>query len=452
MSTEAQRNAANGSGNMFTMSADLSEIAPVAPIARNGYAPFAKSTPDALVSTDPIVAPSVNGISLLPDGSTSFPGPLRVAGGVAASNVAGAHNQIRVAIDGDSIAENRYNGGVFEIAIAASHGKFALVRNQAVGGGKVADVEARISNLAAYTPDEVWTNIGINDLALSDAFKEKYLSMLDKIQRMGARPVIFLPNYYSSSQVNRNNISAMNEWIESVCRSRRIECNQMWDHVLLATTGNLDPSKMDTLVVHPDWGSRTYAGTEYMKRRMLNPTSYRRNALGLYLGKWAADPFSTTGTASQGGRWITTNTTNSSATWSKIAASYPDVGNWQRCGVTLNAGATADLTWICSPNNGIPIPEGELEVSYRLKCSSFVNLNLDAHVWINNNSGQSVMGRVTYHSGIRGDFDGTVNMVIRIPAGAYQPQLTFIATAITDGVAASGNVDVAMIGIKTLVP
>lgn len=58
MSTEAQRNAANGSGNMFTMSADLSEISPVAPIARNGYAPFAKSTPDTLVSTDPIVAPS----------------------------------------------------------------------------------------------------------------------------------------------------------------------------------------------------------------------------------------------------------------------------------------------------------------------------------------------------------------------------------------------------------
>lgn len=57
MSTEAQRNAANGSGNMFTMSADLSEITPVAPIARNGYAPFAKSTPDTLVSTDPIVSP-----------------------------------------------------------------------------------------------------------------------------------------------------------------------------------------------------------------------------------------------------------------------------------------------------------------------------------------------------------------------------------------------------------
>lgn len=57
MSTEAQRNAANGSGNMFTLSADLSEIAPVAPIARNGYAPFAESTPDTLVATGPIVAP-----------------------------------------------------------------------------------------------------------------------------------------------------------------------------------------------------------------------------------------------------------------------------------------------------------------------------------------------------------------------------------------------------------
>ncbi len=84
MSTEAQRNAANGSGNMFTMSADLSEIAPVAPIARNGYAPFAKSTPGTLVATDPIVAPSVNGLSLLPDGSTSLAGPLRVEGDVVA--------------------------------------------------------------------------------------------------------------------------------------------------------------------------------------------------------------------------------------------------------------------------------------------------------------------------------------------------------------------------------
>lgn len=83
MSTEAQRNAANGSGNMFTMSADLSEIAPVAPIARNGYAPFAESTPDTLVVTDPIVAPSVNGLSRLPDGSTLVAGPLRVEGGIS---------------------------------------------------------------------------------------------------------------------------------------------------------------------------------------------------------------------------------------------------------------------------------------------------------------------------------------------------------------------------------
>lgn len=70
MSTEAQRNAANGSGNMFTMSADLSEISPVAPIARNGYAPFAKSTPGTLVSTDPIVAPSVNGWIVMPSVSS----------------------------------------------------------------------------------------------------------------------------------------------------------------------------------------------------------------------------------------------------------------------------------------------------------------------------------------------------------------------------------------------
>ena len=381
-----------------------------------------------------------------PDGTLVSSGP------ISAPNLSGAHNQIRVAIDGDSIAENRYNGGIFEIAIAASHGKFALVRNQAVGGDKVADVRGRISNLAQYAPDEVWTNIGVNDLTLSDQFKADYLAMLDAIIAMGARPVIFLPNYYSASSVNRNNISAMNEWIESVCRSRRIECNQMWDHILLATTGNLDPSKVDTLVVHPDWASRKYAGEEYAKRRSLNPTSYRRNALGLYLGKWAADPFNTTGTGSQGGRWVTTVTTNATATWSKIAASYPDVGNWQRCAASLSAVAGATLTWVCTPNNGIPIPEGEMEVSYRLKCSSFVNLNLDAHVWINNNSGQSVMGRVTYHSGIRGDFDGTVNLVIRIPAGAYQPQLTFTATAITDGDAASGNIDVAMIGMKSLVP
>ena len=105
MSTEAQRNAANGSGNMFTMSADLSEIAPVAPIARNGYAPFAKSTPDTLVSTDPIVAPSVNGLSLLPDGSTSFAGPVRAPGFANSSELPNLRSGLSAVLSGESDAQ-----------------------------------------------------------------------------------------------------------------------------------------------------------------------------------------------------------------------------------------------------------------------------------------------------------------------------------------------------------
>lgn len=385
------------------------------------------------------------------DGSTSFAGMLRVAGGVVAPNVAGAHNQIRVAIDGDSIAEKLYNGGFLDIAIAASHGKFIRVANQAVGGSKAADVDARILSLAAVRPDEVWISIGVNDQVLSESFKASYLSILAKIQSIGARPVVFLPSYYSSNSTNRNNISAMNEWIDAVCRSLQIECNQVWDKLLVAATGNLDASKMDALIIHPIWSERKYAGEQYAARRVLGD-SYRRNAMGLYLGKWAADPFNTTGSGTQGSRWVTGTATNATATYSKVSCVFPDVGNWQRVSASLSAVAGATLTWNCNPNSGLLVPEGEFEVSYRIKCSSFSNLSLDAYVWFRDDAGVAIGNRVAYHAGIRGDLDGTINMIVQVPAGVYQPQLAFTATPITDGSAATGDIDVAMIGMKSLVP
>lgn len=80
MSTEAQRNAANGSGNMFTMSADLSEITPVAPISANGYKP----------------------ITPTPSGAYALDGPLRVEGALDAAVVSGVPGARRL----DAVAKN----------------------------------------------------------------------------------------------------------------------------------------------------------------------------------------------------------------------------------------------------------------------------------------------------------------------------------------------------------
>lgn len=390
------------------------------------------------------------------DWSKTPSGALVASGPLTAPNIAVASYPIRVAIEGDSIAENKFGGGFLDFAIAMSHGMFTCVANTAVGGSLVADVDARIGDLAQFAPDEVWINPGINDMTagISPALKDSYLSIIGKIIGIGARPVIFLPNYGTTSTTNRNKMAVINEWITGVCERMKIECNQLWDHTLAVATGNLDPAQFDALAMHPIWSARITAASKYLLNRIPHPERRMSAATGLYLGKWVADPFNTTGTGTQASRWTSTTATGgATVTWSKSSASYPDIGTWQRIAPVLPAVSLAGIIAECVPNSGILLPAGDIEVSYRIKCANFVNLNLRAYLEVNPDSGSvDLLATRTFHGNIRGDFDGTIHMTVKVPANAYRPWLRFSFTQVVDGVAASGDVDVAMISIKSLAP
>lgn len=216
MSTEAQRNAANGSGNMFTMSADLSEITPVAPIARNGYAPFAESTPDTLVSSGPIVAPAINSIPYASESArnAAYPSGAPYAGFRVMTTVGGIVQiteyvgpgansyawrfpdgragllKNKIAILGDSIAAA--SGSHLQRAASMLGGELAYMG--AVAGSKIEDQASKIPNIVSARCGTVYLHVGTNNYQDSGAtIFTKYMDLMQKLSNSGLDVVVSLP-------------------------------------------------------------------------------------------------------------------------------------------------------------------------------------------------------------------------------------------------------------------
>jgi hypothetical protein len=389
-------------------------------------------------------------VSTLPDGSISMPGLVVAPGFVAAE----AHHRPlrRIAIIGDSIASSGSAGGFLEFAIMACGGQLSRVVNAGIGGNTLAQMDARfVTDLQPFAPDEIWISGGLNSTELTAANKAAWASMVAKARNMSARPVIFAINPRTASPVTR--VDTMNNWLRAFCASAGVEFCDPWDVVRVQATGLADASKLDGLGIHPTPNVAWAAGSEYGSSRV--QTAVKRHGAGLntngdtYQNSWVIDPYNTTGDAAKGSRWTAEN---ASVTFSKAATTSPDFGVWQRMAVSLAASAGANSGASVLAPGGMAIPEGtEFEISYRLKTSSMSGLTVDCYLeWQNDGLADVGGGRKSFLSALRADVDGVVSYILKAPAGAYRPQLKFKFTQTVDGAAATGNVDVAMIAIRSL--
>lgn len=390
-------------------------------------------------------------VSTLPGGSTSFAGKVLIPEIRSALTESSRQPLRRIAIIGDSIAAATSTGGHLEYAIMGCGGQLARVVNAGVGGNTLAQMDARFNtDISPYNPHEVWIAGGSNSSTIDAANKAAIISLINKTFAIGARPVVFGP---SQKVGYTTQLNTMANWMRAYCASVGVEYVYLWDGLLNQATGVLDASRLDILQVHPLPQYQWEAGALYANSRVL--PGYRRQAAPLATNgdanqnSWVIDPYNTTGDAAKGSRW---NADNAKVTFSKVASVAPDIGVWQRMSVALLATAGDNSGAGISSPGGLAIATGaEMEISYRLRTTNMSNLSIDAYLeWQNDSQVDVGGGRKSFCSAIQTNVDGTVCYILKAPAGAYRPQIKFKYTQIVSGSAASGDVDVAMIGIRNL--
>lgn len=385
--------------------------------------------------------------STLPDGSTSFAGPLTALGASVAYNV--EKSVSRVGMIGDSLVINTgVTGGYMQHAIMASGGRRTQVVCSGVGGDTPAIMDARFDAVfnASQCLDEIWIGCGTNGGAISTATKDAVLSMCQKSIQLRARPVLFLPPLRAANYADTNSVAI---WMRNYADANGIEWHYLWEDLVdpatgLAKAGVWYPD--DGLSLHPAQSYLKLAGDRYAVTRFRGSNARALGMLytwgGTVVNNLVDKPFNTTGSASLAAGYAH-SATNIVPT--KVACDAPDAGNWQVFTCTINDAAPS--AFAMRTVGGLTAGK-EYKFDMRFKLESPVNLNVSIYVEWRNGSNVTVGTPATFNSFIRTACGGVVSMVGTAPSSAVSCNIyTAPSRHTAAGTTATGVISTGMVSV-----
>lgn len=159
-------------------------------------------------------------------------------------------NVKRIAIIGDSISSPSANGGWAELGALATKGKLLIVKNNAVAGYSLAQINSSFSLTIEDGLDEVWLQAGTNYPGVTGENKLSLDSIVSKVQAIHAEPVLHcIPPSNVSTEAN-NAGNAWNFYLYKYCIKNNIKLRNYWGHVIDPATGGIIPS-LTTDGTHP---------------------------------------------------------------------------------------------------------------------------------------------------------------------------------------------------------